>query len=367
MKIAVITHKTQNLARTRKKLLQSFINKGYEVIGICPEIEFTNELEEMGVSTKIVHGDRISIGLFSNISYFFNLVKILKSEKPDIVFNYTIKPNIIGSISAKIAKVPRIYSMVTGLGYVYSSEKLRIKVIRFFCNIGYKIAFKYNTKVIFQNKDDKELFIKKKYIDEKRAFIVDGSGVDMEKFKFTNLPKELNFLMIGRILDVKGIEEYCKAAEIIKNKYPKAQFTLLGEMEHSYRGVNPKIISYYQKNNIVNFDGYKDNVIPYLEKCLVFVLPSYLKEGIPRTVLEALSIGRPIITTNVSGCRETVIDGKNGFLVKARDYNALAEKIEYMIEHRELLQEMGKYSYKYAKERFDVALINKKMLEVMDL
>lgn len=367
MKIAVITHKTRNLARARKKLLQSFINKGYEVIGICPEKEYINELEEMGVQTRIVQGNRISIGLFSNILYLRKLIKVLKKEKPDIVFEFTIKPNIIGSIAAKIAKVHRIYSMITGLGYVYSTEKLKIKIIRVFCNIGYKIALSFNTKVIFQNKDDKEYFIRKKYVSEQKAFVIDGSGVDMEKFQYTKLPKEINFLMVARMLDVKGVEEYCKAAEIIKNKYPEVTFTFLGEMEHSYRGINPKFVKKYQEKNIVNFEGYKENVIPYLQNCMIFVLPSYLKEGIPRSALEALAIGRPIITTNVSGCKEIVEEGKNGYLIQPKEYEQLAEKMEYMINHKDLLEKMGEYSHEYAKRRFEITIINKKMLEIMDI
>ena len=289
MKIAVIAPDTQDLAKTRKKLLQSFINKGYEVVGICPEKEYTEELENMGVPTRIVKCNRLSISIFSNISYFLKLIKTIKKEKPDIVFCYRIKPTIMGSIAAKFAKVTRIYSMITGLGYVYSTENLKIKIVRFFCNIGYKIAFKYNTKVIFQNNDDKKWCIQEKFVTENKAFVIDGSGVDMEKFKYTKLPKEFNFLMISRMLSLKGVEEYCKAAEIIKHKYPNVSFTFVGEMEHSYRGVNPEIIKYYQENNIVNFKGYKENVVPYIEKCMVFVLPSYIKEGIPRVELEALA------------------------------------------------------------------------------
>ena len=367
MKIVVISHKTTNLARTRKKLLQSFINKGHKVIGICPEKEGVEELEQIGVTPIIVQSDRISLGIFSNISYFLNLKKILKKEKPYVVFSYTIKPSIIGSISAKMAKVPKIYSMITGLGYVYSTEKLKIRLIRVFCNIGYKMAFKYNTNVIFQNSDDKEYFIQKKFLDEKKACVVDGSGVDMERFKFSKLPDKMNFLMVARMLNVKGVEEYCKSAQIIKNKYPQVTFTFLGQMENSYRGVDPKIINEYQEKNIVDFKGYKEDVLPFLNDCKVFVLPSYLKEGIPRTILEAMAVGRPIITTNVSGCKETVKDGENGFLVNPRDYKDLAKKMEYVIKNQEILEQMGKNSYNYAKERFEISLINKKMLEFMDL
>lgn len=365
MKIAVITHKTKNLARTRKKLLQSFLAKNNEVIAICPESECIDELEEMGVKTVVINSKRISTNLIDNIKYFFGIVKTLKKEKPDILFNYTIKPNIIGSIAGKIAGVPKIYSMVTGMGYIYSSQKLRVKIIRIFCNLGYKLAFKVNTRVIFQNKEDREEFIERKFIDSSKGFVVDGSGVDLERFEFTKLPKEFNFLMIARTLGVKGVEEFCKSAEIVKEKHPEVSFTYVGEVEKNYRGVNPKVIEEYKKRNIVNFEGHKESVVPYLKKCKVFVLPSYLKEGIPRTLLEALAVGRPIITTDVRGCREVIKDGKNGVLVRPKDVEDLVEKMEYMIENQDKLEAMGQASNEYAKERFDINKINKKMLEIM--
>ena len=173
--------------------------------------------------------------------------------------------------------------------------------------------------------------------------------------------------MISRLLDVKGVEEFCKAAEIVKSKFPNITFTLLGEIENSYRDVKIENIKKYQENNIINYEGYKEDVLPYLKNCMVFVLPSYLKEGIPRSVLEAMAIGRPIITTNVSGCKETVKEGINGYLVEPKNYIDLANKMEFMIENKDLLENMGKHSFEYVKERFDVNLINKKMLEIMDL
>ncbi len=288
MKIAIVTHKTRNLAKTRKKLIQALMNKNCEVIGICPEEEYLEELEKMGVKTRLVKTNRISANIFRTISYFFRLVKVLKEEKPDIVFNYTIKPCIFGTLAAKVAKVPRIYSMITGMGYVYSTDTFKIRVIRLFCNLGYKFALKLNTRVIFQNKEDRQEFIDKKYIKESKAFIVDGSGVDLEKIEMCRLPNNFNFLMIARTLEVKGVKEFCEAAEIIKNKYKDVSFTLVGEIEKNYRGVDPE---YIEKNrNIVKFEGYKENVIPYLQNSMVFVLPSYLREGIPRTLLEALAV-----------------------------------------------------------------------------
>ncbi len=365
MKIAIITNNSKNLAKSRKKLIQSFIDNNYEVVGICPKEEYTEQLKEMGVIIKIVKNNQISTNIFGVIKYFINLKKVLKQEKPDIVFNYTIKPCIIGTLAAKITNTPRIYSMITGQGYIYSTNKFRVRVIRLFCNLGYKFILKYNTRVIFQNKEDREDFVSKKYIEKSKAFVVDGSGVDLERFKYCKLPNDFNFLMIARTLDVKGVKEFCEASKIIKDKYKDVSFTFIGEIEKNYRGIKIRDIEKYK--NIVNFKEYTPDVLPYLQECKVFVLPTYLKEGIPRTLLEALAVGRPIITTDVRGCRETVKNGKNGVLVKPQDSYDLSEKMEYMIKKENELEKMAKFSHEYAKERFDVNIINKKMLEIMQI
>ena len=234
--------------------------------------------------------------------------------------------------------------------------------------MGYKIAFKYNKKVIFQNKDDVEEFVNRKYLKKDKCEIVDGSGVNMERFKRNPLPSGNIFLMVSRILKQKGVREYFEAAKIVKQKYPEAEFLYVGAEDKTQAALNlDEVREEFLDTGIVNYCGESNDVPSYIAKSTVFVLPSYYREGVPRTLLEALSMGRPIITTDTVGCRETVRDGVNGYFVPIKDSKALADKMIYLIEHRDILQKMSDASYEYCKKRFDVNIINKRMLEIMEI
>ena len=367
MKILIIAPKTSSLLNFRGDLIKAISNKDNEVIAIGPESGFEKELENVGAKFFQINLKKNSTSILDNIQYLKDLVKIMKKEQPDKIFAYTIKPIIFGSIAGKRAKVKEIYSMVTGLGYVYAVNTLKTKILRIICGIGYKLAFKYSTKVIFQNKDDKSEFIKRRYLKEEKCEVVDGSGVNLERFKRNDLPKENVFLMVSRILKLKGVKEYFEAAKIVKEKYPKTEFLYVGAEDKTQAALKLEEVQEYMDNKIVNYCGETSDVPFYIQKCSAFVLPSYYREGIPRTLLEALAMGRPIITTETVGCKETVVDGVNGFFVPIKDSKALAEKMIYMIENRDKLQSMSDKSFEYCKERFDVNIINKRMLEIMKI
>lgn len=368
MKVLMIAPKTKTFLNFRSDLMKDISKKGNEIVAVCPETGYEEELKKCGARCVVIPLNKNSTTIFDNLAYLNNLTKIIKEEKPDRIFAYTIKPVIFGSIAAKRAKVKDMYSMITGLGYVYAVDTFKTKILRIICGIGYKIAFKYNKKVIFQNKDDIEEFVKRKYLKKDKCEIVDGSGVNMERFKRNELPKENVFLMVSRILKPKGVKEYFEAAKIVKEKYKETEFLYVGAEDKTQIALNLKDVrEEYLNTGIVNYCGETNDVPSYLAKCSVFVLPSYYREGVPRTLLEALAMGRPIITTDTVGCRETVKDEENGFFVPIKDSKALADKMIYMIEHREELDKMGQKSYEYCKERFDIKIINKKMLEIMNI
>lgn len=369
MKIAIISHKTSNLIKSRGELIKRLIENGHKVIAICNEDTNREKVEKLGAKYICANFDRTTTNIFQNLKYFKALVNILKEEKVDEVFMYTIKPIIFGSIAAKINNISKIYSLITGMGYVYSVNSIRVKLIRIFCNIGYKIALKYNTKVIFQNKEDMEELIQKKYIQKEQAELIDGSGVNLNIFvKKENIIKEkFTFLMISRMLKVKGIEEYCKAAQIIKQKNPNTRFIHIGEADNTYRGVDKEIISKYSDSGIVEFKGRVKNVPEYIENCNVVVLPSYLREGIPRTLQEATAVGRPIITTNMRGCKEAVVEGKNGYIVNPKNVQELVGAMQKMLQHSQKeINLMSDYSYEIAVKRFDINKINSKMVKILE-
>ena len=368
MKIAIISHKTSNLINSRGKLIEELIKNGYEVVAIGNEDINTNKLEKLGVKFRAATFDRTSINFLENYRYYRKIKEILKEEKVDIVLSYTIKPIIFGSIAAKSNNVKNIYSLIAGMGYNYSINTIKTRFVRIFSDIGYRVALKFNKKVIFQNREDMNELISKKYIKESQAELVDGSGVDRNIFKRgeNKLKENFTFLMVSRMLNVKGVIEYCEAAEYIKKKYPNTRFIHCGETDNTYRGIKESFLLKYKENNIVEFKGRVKNVVDYLNESNVVVLPSYLREGIPRTLLEALAVGRPIITTNTRGCRETVDDGENGYLVRPKSVEELIIAMEKMlIKNPKELEKMSEKSYNKAVERFDIDIINKKMLKII--
>ena len=367
-KIMVIAPKAKSIMNFRGDLIKEFIKKGYEVIVVCPEYGQEENLKRIGVKeVLVIKMNKTSTNILSNIQYYNELKRTIKMEKPDKIFAYTIKPVIFGCLAAKKCKVKDIYPMLPGIGMVYLKNDIKTKIIRTICGIAYKKAFKNAKKVIFQNSDDKLEFLRRKYLKEEKCEVVDGSGVNLERFSRNPLPKDNVFVMVSRILKEKGVIEYCKAAEIVKKKYPDARFLYLGGEDNTHNSLKLKDIEEYTSKNIIEYCGTTDDVPDFLKQVTVVVLPSYYREGIPRTLLEALAMGRPIITTNSVGCKETVKDGKNGFLVPIKDINALADKMIYMIEHRDKLEKMSDASYEYCKERFDVNIINRRMLEIMEI
>lgn len=368
MKILMIAPKTSTFINFRGDLIKAISDKNNEIVAVCPESGFEDTLKKLGARCVLIPLNKNSTTIFDNLAYLNKLTEIIKEEKPDKIFAYTIKPVIFGSIAAHRAKIKEMYSMVTGLGYVYAVDTFKTKILRIICGIGYKVAFKYNKKVIFQNQDDIDEFVRRKYLKADKCEKVDGSGVNMERFKRNNLPEGNVFLMVSRILKQKGVKEYFEAAKIVKEKYPETEFLYVGAEDKTQLAFNlNEVRKEYLDSGIINYCGESNDVPSYIARTTAFVLPSYYREGVPRTLLEALAMGRPIITTDTVGCRETVKDGVNGFLVPVKDHKALADKMVYMIEHRQELEKMSEESYEYCKKRFDVNIINKRMLEIMSI
>ncbi len=366
MKIIVVSPKNKTVFNFRGDLIKDMIAKGHEVSVICPDKSFYEEIMALGVKELIeVPLIKDNTSIRGDLAYTKALKKVFSEKNPDTVFSYTIKPVIYGSIAAKSANVPNIYAMVTGLGRIYTSKSLKTKLIKLVTKILYRKAFKCCKKVIFQNSDDIYEFVSQKYLPIEKCEKINGSGVNMERFEKTPLPQTPVFLMVGRIIREKGVIEYCEAATKVKLQIPDARFILLGGFDSSIGALKKEDIEPYINSGAVEFPGECKDPVPYYRESSVFVLPSYYREGLPRTILEAMSSGRPIITTDWVGCREAVEDGRNGFLVNIKDSDMLAEKMLLLAKDRSLAEYMANESYGLCRQKYEVSIINREMRDVI--
>lgn len=367
MKFILISPKNRTVYNFRGDLIKEIINNGYEVVVTGPDQTDVDKIEALGARFVEIQMNKTGTNVFSDLKYCKALTQLFKKEKPDITLGYTVKPVIYGAIAANRAKVKNINSLVTGGGYTFTSTSLKAHVLGMIVRSLYRIGFRKADHVIFQNPDDLEEFVSRKLVKREKCSFVNGSGVNIKHFEPTPLPETISFFMLSRLLKSKGVCEYLEAARIAKEKHPEARFFILGKYETSMQdAVNRDYVEQFIANGIVERFEETSDVRPYYSMCSVFVLPSY-REGTPRTVLEAMAMGRPIITTDAPGCRGTVQDGVNGFLVPVKDADAVAEKMVWFIEHPDSIVKMGKTSVSYTLEKFDVRKINSEMIRIMRL
>lgn len=365
-KIVITASFAESLINFRGDLLKAFVKEGYDVIACAPAPDdqtVISRLSELGVVFKAIPLNRTGLNLVKDFKTVMALKKVFREENPDIVLSYTIKPVVYGSLAAKFAGVKSINSMITGLGYAFIETSFKGKVINFIAANLYRLGLSFNKTIFFQNPDDRDLFLEKSIISTPaKCQTVNGSGVDIDYFAEQELPQETSFLLIARLLKDKGICEYVEAARLIKQKYPEVSFKLVGWLDSNPASISQDDLDEWREEGIVEYLGKLDDVRAAIKDCSVYVLPSY-REGTPRTVLEAISMGRAVITTDVPGCRETVNDEVNGYLVPVKDSTRLADAMEKFIEGPTLIEQMGKKSRSIAVEKYDVHKVNKVILK----
>lgn len=369
-RIAVIGSYAPSLLNFRGTLLQALVDLGHEVYAMAPEGHHAigERLAAMGVHYCPIGLNRTGMNVARDVVTFIGLVGLLRRLNPDVVLSYTIKPIIHGSLASRLATVPTVASMVTGLGYAFSDESRKHRVMRALVEISYRWSLRFNQVVFFQNPDDLSLFRERKLISRQKCVLINGSGVDLDRFQ--RMPVKTNpmsFLLIGRMLKEKGIYEYLAAASTLRERYPAACFRLLGPVDSNPGAIPAPNLHQAAVAAGVEYIGAVDDVRPYLNQCSVYVLPSYYREGTPRSVLEAMAVGRPIITTNLPGCRETVRHGINGFLVAPRDARDLAITMERFILQPQLIEPMGDASRVFVEEKYDVHKVNFVILQTLGL
>ena len=367
MKFLLISPKNRTVYNFRGDLIKEIIAGGYEAVVTGPDRTDVEKIEALGARFIEVPMNKTGTSVFGDLKYCRHLTRVIKSEKPDVTLGYTVKPVIYGAIAAKRAGVKNVNSLITGAGYTFTATSAKAQILGFIVRKLYKIGLKKADRVIFQNPDDKEEFCKTGLVRTEKCSVVNGSGVNLARFEISPFPEQISFFMLSRLLKSKGVCEYLEAAKTVKERYPDVKFYLLGKYETAMQdAVDKEYVERFIEDGTVERFEETDDVRPYFSLCSVYVLPSY-REGTPRTVLEAMATGRPILTTDTPGCRETVIEGENGFLVPPKNAEALSEKMIWFIEHRERLEKMGAASRGYVEGKFDVKRVNADMIRIMKM
>jgi glycosyltransferase involved in cell wall biosynthesis len=373
MRVAILGNQAFSLLNFRGELIRAMVKHGHEVLALAPDYDEAGReaVRALGAKPMDYSLSRTGLNPLRDLKDFVFLIFLLRRLKPDLLFCYAIKPVIYGTLAGWVAGIPKRFAMIEGLGYAFiqtgEKEGPKRRFVRFTAQFLYRLALPRATKVFFLNQDDLKEFVSKGLVPKEKAFLLGPIGVDLEHFKPAPPVKSpVTFLFVGRLLREKGVLEFVEAARRIKAKYPDTRFIVLGGLDTNPGAIPRKEVEGWVKEGLIEWPGHVADVRPYLAQASVFVLPSY-REGVPRSIQEAMAMARPIITTDAPGCRETVIPGVNGFLVPVRNVDALVSAMERFINEPELIERMGKESRRIAEERFDVHKINRVLLEAMGL
>ena len=371
--ILIISSHAPSLINFRLPLIKELLRKGNKVSIATTKYKFTdnlqNQLIDLGIKINIFSLSRSGLNLFRDFKSFREMRTIIQNCNPDILIAYTAKPVIYTGIILKNFPKISYYPLITGLGYAFTSDNnFKRTILKNLMIKLYKEGLKSASKVIFQNTDDKNLFNKLKIIKKKNLLrVVNGTGVDLKAYPFSTLPSKPIFLMISRLLVDKGVREYVQAAKIVRSRFPRAIFQLAGYFDENPSGISLNELKFWIKQKNIQYLGEIESVRSILKSCRYYVLPSY-REGTPRSTLEALSTGRPVITTDVPGCRETVIHKKNGLLVPPKNPKALAKAMITLLEQKDkAIKSMAKQSYLIAKKKYKIEKVNKSILSIIGL
>lgn len=368
--ILILGAKPRSLINFRGDFIVNLVRDGHRVTAMSAPADpgVVEGLEDLGAAYRAFPVNRRGLNPVEDLRTMLALRKAFSELRPDIVIAYTIKPVIWGALALRGLRDIRFFALITGLGFTFQGQSIPRKFMTGLVARLYRAALGRAERVVFQNPDNRDTFVQRRIIREEQSRIVPGSGVNIEKFSFTKLPvTEPVFLSMGRLLGEKGFREFARAAGLVKNKYPHARFQILGGEDPSSDGIPLQEIKNWEEQGCVEYLGETTDVRPFLVACHVYVLSSSYQEGMPRTIMEAMAIGRPIITTDNVGCRETVQVGRNGFLVPMKDAQALAERMIWFIQNPDSIARMGLESRRMAEERFDVRIINQRMMEIMGL
>lgn len=371
LKIAIITSHAPSIINFRAPLIRKLISQNIRVLALAPNFDekTRSTVNSLGAIPIDFPMARTGMNPLRDLWNSWKLLCLLRNLKPDITLGYFIKPVIFGTIAAWLAGVPRRFAMVEGLGFVFTADDnsltLKRGLLKRLVMWLYKLGMSRADRVIFLNPDDQDELTNAGLLSPSKGFLLGGIGVDLLQWPLTSpVIQPVTFILVARLLREKGIEEYAAAARLVKKRFPQARFILLGGLDDNPSAIKSGDVEAWVEEGILEWHGHV-SVQPWLVQTSVFVLPSYYREGVPASTQEAMAMGRPVITTDGPGCRETVVEGINGFLVPPRDPKALADKMYFFIENPEAIKKMGLESRRLAEERFDVHKVNQRLIDLI--
>ena len=365
--IVVLSSHTPSLFWFRTDMMTEFVSRGYRVYALGNEEEnkWADKFQANHIIYQQIAVERNGLNPLHDRKTLSTIQEKLRLIRPDKIFTYQAKTVIYGALAANRMHITEVYPLIAGMGSAFLSNNVKTKLVRFAMTTLYRKSLKHCPTVFFQNRDDEQIFRKCGIIKNQKVVLIHGSGVNTEKFTVSPLPDKPAFLCISRLIRDKGVYEYLEACRRIKADDPSVRCMLVGPYDTNPSALKPDELQPFIDAGIEYF-GEQEDVRPFLEQCSVFVLPSY-REGTPKTNLEAMACGRAVITTDAPGCRETVTDGENGFLIPVRDAAAVYEKMKWFIDNPQAAGEMGRHGRSMVEEVFDVKKVNETICETMGI
>lgn len=366
MKIAVLSSFTTSLFWFRVDMMKAFLAEGCQVIAVGDgsEEQWADQFASLGIRYRQIPVQRNGTNPLQDLKTLRALYRLLREEKPDRIFAYQAKTVIYGGIAARLQRIPGFYPMIAGVGSVFLGSGFKRRLLRSVLVAEYKLGLGKAPRIFFQNRDDLATFTGHGILPEEKVVMLNGSGVNLDKFHPAPLPDEISFLCISRLIRDKGVCEYLEAARIIHSLHPEVRCVLVGPFDTNPSAITPQQLQPYIDDGSVTYAGEQKDVFPFLCECTAFVLPSY-HEGTPKTVLEAMATGRAAITTDAPGCRDTVTDGVNGYLVPVRNVDSIVDAMEKIIQDPNKTAQMGLEARRIAEDKYDVNKINAKIIQTM--
>jgi len=372
-RLAIITSQAFSIGNFRGSLVRELVNRDIKVYALAPDFDDAsrNAVQSLGAEPVDAPMSRTGMNPMRDILDLIRLAILLRRLNLNISLSYFIKPVIYGTLAARLAAVPKRFAMIEGAGYVFADDEnlsMHRRILRGFVTWLYRISLSQADRVFMLNKDDKNLFVGERMVSAEKVQLLDGIGLDLDHYHVARpVLQPVCFIFVGRLLREKGVYDYIEAARIVKAHHPEVRFLLLGGIDLNPGSVTDAEIRSWVAEGLIEYPGQAPDVRIWIAQASIFVLPSYYREGLPRSTQEAMAMGRPVITTDWVGCRETVEEGVNGFMVPVRDPEALGKAMLRFVEHPELIPSMGAESRRIAEKRFNVHDINALILDSMNV